>query len=129
MADYLLHRRKFLAATSAVAASPLALRTLAHAAPAAHAHADDTCHCTYASPAEAMKAPREKLAYVPAIHVGTDVAKPDYLAVVDVDRKSKTYSQVVHRAAMPGVGDELHHFGWNACSSYHGVPTQKRQYL
>src|SRR5207237_7537978 len=105
----------FLTATAVATASPVALSVFAHE----HKHApdDDTCHCTYASPAEAMKAPREKLAYVPAIHVGTDVARPDYLAVVDVDPASKKYSQVVHRAAMPGIGDELHHFGWNACSS------------
>ena len=25
---------------------------------------------------------------------------------------------------MPHVGDELHHFGWNACSSCHGDPAQ-----
>jgi selenium-binding protein 1 len=76
-----------------------------------------------------MKAPREKLAYVPAIYVGTDVGRPDYLAVVDVNPDSKTYSQVVHRAAMPTPGDELHHFGWNACSSCHGDATKKRRYL
>src|SRR5437879_1023105 len=128
MADDLLQRREFLAATAAAAAaSSIAWPLLADEHK--HAQPDDTCHCTYASPADAMKAPREKLAYVPAIHVGTDVAKPDYLAVVDVDPASKTYSQIVHRAAMPGVGDELHHFGWNACSSCHGDATKKRQYL
>ena len=51
---------------------------------------------------------------------GTSVQKPDYLATIDVDPKSSTYSQVIHRLPMPYVGDELHHFGWNACSSCHG---------
>jgi selenium-binding protein 1 len=123
-----MHRRQFLSATAAMAAASSLPRPIG-AEDAKHVHADDTCHCTYASPADAMKAPREKLAYVPAIYAGTDVAKPDYLAVVDVDPKSKTYSKVVHRAAMPTPGDELHHFGWNACSSCHGDATKKRQYL
>ena len=30
---------------------------------------------------------------------------------------------------MPNVGDELHHFGWNACSSCHGDPQQARRFL
>src|SRR5262245_17374960 len=123
-----MDRREFLSrSAAAAAASSLAwpLRAEDHK----HAKADDTCHCTYASPVEAMKAPREKLAYVPALHAGMDVDKPDYMAVVDVDPDSKTYAKVLHRAAMPSVGDELHHFGWNACSSCHGDATKKRQYL
>jgi selenium-binding protein 1 len=39
------------------------------------------------------------------------------LAVVDLDSKSPTYGQVIRRVEMPGAGDELHHFGWNTCSS------------
>lgn len=38
------------------------------------------------------KGPKEKLIYVPAIVA--DASRPDYLATVDVDRSSKTYSQV-----------------------------------
>ncbi len=38
-----------------------------------------------------------------------------------------TYSQVIHRLPMPNVGDELHHFGWNACASCHGH--RARRYL
>jgi selenium-binding protein 1 len=71
----------------------------------------------YPTPLEASKSPPEKLAYVIATYGGTERSKPDYLAVIDVDPKSKTYSQVVHRLKMPHVGDELHHFGWNACAS------------
>ncbi len=37
--------------------------------------------------------------------------------MVDVDRESPGYGEIVHRTEMPNIGDELHHFGWNACSS------------
>ena len=87
----------------------------------------DACHPTYASVQDAIAAPRETHAFVPAIYVGTDTKKPDYMATVDVDPNSKTYGQVVGRFSMPTVGDELHHFGWNACSSCHGKG--HRQYL
>ena len=43
-----------------------------------------------------------------------------FLATIDVDPKSESYSKVIHRLEMPGIGDELHHMGWNACSSCHG---------
>lgn len=81
---------------------------------------ESCCDRTYESPASAMKAPPETVAYVPAIYAGTATKKPDYLATVDLDPDSKTYSQIIHRLHMPNVGDELHHFGWNACSSCHG---------
>jgi methanethiol oxidase len=70
----------------------------------------------YPSPRLAMKAPPEKLAYV--AEFDPERARPDRLAVVDVDPQSTTYSTIVGRVAMSGVGDELHHFGWNACSSH-----------
>jgi selenium-binding protein 1 len=63
----------------------------------------------------AMEAPREELAYVAVINPAG--AKPDAIAVMDVNPTSATYSQVVGRANMPNTGDELHHFGWNACSA------------
>ncbi|MSU80661.1 MAG: selenium-binding protein [Gemmataceae bacterium] len=74
----------------------------------------------FATPADAIKSPREKLAYVVATYAGTGLKKPDYLATVDLDPASKTYAQVIHRLKMPNVGDELHHFGWNACASCEG---------
>lgn len=83
------------------------------------ARADDKGR-TFATPAEARNSPPEKLAYVIGLYGGTEVKKPDYLATIDLDPASKTYSQVVHRLPMPNVGDELHHFGWNACASCHG---------
>ena len=36
---------------------------------------------------------------------------------------------MISRLEMPGIGDELHHMGWNACSSCHGDPTKERRYL
>ncbi len=84
---------------------------------------------SYASPREAIDAPRESLVYVPAVRVGTVVQEPDYLATVDVDPNSPTYSRVIHRLPMPTIGDELHHFGWNACSSCHADHARMRRYL
>ena len=69
----------------------------------------------YPSPRLAMKAPPEKLAYVASFD--PERRHPDQLAVVDVDPASASYSQIVGKVDMPNPGDELHHFGWNACSS------------
>ncbi|XP_019089468.1 PREDICTED: selenium-binding protein 2 isoform X2 [Camelina sativa] len=83
----------------------------------------------YATPLAAMAGPREKLIYVTALYSGTGRDKPDYLATVDVDPSSPTYSSVIHRLKMPYVGDELHHTGWNSCSSCHGDASADRRYL
>ena len=94
------------------------------------AHNGHACHGPgYASPLEAMKAPREKVLYTVALYDNTGIEAPGYLATVDVDPSSATYSQVIQRAAMPGVGDELHHFGWNACSSCHNDEGKARRFL
>src|SRR5690242_10728151 len=69
----------------------------------------------YPSPAMAMEAPPEKLAYVAML--SPTKGKPDAMAVIDVDSQSKSYGRMVSRLDMPHAGDELHHFGWNACSS------------
>ncbi|MEO7194230.1 MAG: selenium-binding protein SBP56-related protein, partial [Pseudonocardiaceae bacterium] len=69
----------------------------------------------YRSPAEAAAAPAEKLAYVVAFD--RLAQRPDALTVLDVDPGSPRYGQVVGWAELPTLGDELHHFGWNACSS------------
>jgi len=86
----------------------------------------------YPSPKLAMQAPAEKLAYVAALNANGS-NQPDALVVVDVDRGSDKYGQVVGRVDMPNVGDELHHFGWNACSSalcpYAPHPHVERRYL
>jgi len=69
----------------------------------------------YRSAAEAIAAPQEQLAYVVAFDRAAE--RPDALTVVDVDPASGTYGSLVGWADLPTVGDELHHFGWNACSS------------
>jgi methanethiol oxidase len=69
----------------------------------------------YPSPKLAMTAPRETLAYVAVID--PERRRPDALAVLDVDPQSAAYGQVVGRLDLPYAGDELHHFGWNACSA------------
>ncbi|PWV37732.1 MAG: selenium-binding protein [Desulfurococcaceae archaeon] len=86
----------------------------------------------YPSPRDAMRAPPEDLAYVAGLYVGTGIDRPDFLAVVDVNPNSPTYGKVVGRVDMPYVGDELHHFGWNACSSAfcpYAKPYVERRYL
>jgi selenium-binding protein 1 len=84
----------------------------------AQAH-DDHDHAGpgYASPAVARQQPPEQFVYVASLYEGTGIDRPDFIAVVDVDPSSSSYGQIVHRTEMPNVGDELHHFGWNACSS------------
>ncbi len=69
----------------------------------------------YPSPRMAMKAPSETLAYVATFD--PERKEPDAIAVVDVDPNSSSYSKIVGQTYMPNLGDELHHFGWNACSS------------
>ena len=66
----------------------------------------------HASPAEAQRAPAEELLYLACLHEGTGVEKPDFLAVIDAEE-----GRIVHETPMPNVGDELHHYGWNRCSS------------
>jgi selenium-binding protein 1 len=88
----------------------------------------------YSSPGEAAAAPRETLAYVAILNTGTNGdRRPDALGVLDVEEGSSTYGQLVGRLDMPNVGDELHHFGWNACSSalcpWAAHPHVERRYL
>ena len=72
----------------------------------------------YATPGEAAAAPAEELAYVATLNTGTNGdSAPDALTVLDLQPGSDTYGQLVGRVDMPNVGDELHHFGWNACST------------
>ncbi len=70
----------------------------------------------YPSPRHAMDAPTEDLAYVALLNPAKE--RPDAMGVVDVKPGSPTYGQLVGQVDMPNVGDELHHFGWNACSSH-----------
>jgi methanethiol oxidase len=86
----------------------------------------------YPSARLAMQAPVERLAYVALLNPKQD-GRPDGMAVVDVDPTSASYGRLVGRLDMPNAGDELHHFGWNACSSalcpYAPHPHIERRYL
>uniref|UniRef100_A0A8D0XSC1 Methanethiol oxidase n=1 Tax=Sus scrofa TaxID=9823 RepID=A0A8D0XSC1_PIG len=73
--------------------------------------------------------PREEIVYLPCIYRNTSTEAPDYLATVDVDPKSPQYCQVIHRLPMPNMKDELHHSGWNTCSSCFGDSTKSRTKL
>ena len=86
----------------------------------------------YPSARLAMAAPPEKHAFVSALAPpGTN--RPDALYVIDTDPGSPTRYQIVGRLDLPNVGDELHHFGWNACSTalcpYAPHPHVERRYL
>ncbi|XP_003384485.1 PREDICTED: selenium-binding protein 1-like isoform X1 [Amphimedon queenslandica] len=83
----------------------------------------------YATPLDAMKGPREKLLYIPCIYTNTATKKSDYLATIDCDPDSKDYGKVIHRLSMPYAEDEIHHTGWNACSSCFGDAGKKRNKL
>ncbi|MGH9129919.1 MAG: selenium-binding protein SBP56-related protein [Acidimicrobiales bacterium] len=89
----------------------------------------------YRSAGEAAAAPAERLAYVAAFDRTGEL--PDALCVVDVNESSADFGGVVGWADLPSRGDELHHFGWNACSSAlmhaghetHGEGLQRRYLL
>jgi selenium-binding protein 1 len=70
----------------------------------------------YPSPKEAMGAPREEIGYVGLMDPTR--RRPDALGIVDLDPDSPTYARLVDRVHMPSPGDEIHHVGWNACSSH-----------
>jgi len=85
----------------------------------------------YPSPKMAMEAPPERIAYVSLLNPQENGR--DALGVIDVDPASKGFGHLVGQVDMPKSGDELHHFGWNACSSclcpYSLHPHMERRYL
>jgi methanethiol oxidase len=80
----------------------------------------------------AMQSPPEKLAYLALINPKKQGAA-DAIGVVDLDPASSSYGRLIGQTDMPHAGDELHHFGWNACSSclcpYAPHPHMERRYL
>jgi len=86
----------------------------------------------YPSPALAAEAPAEELAYVALLAPGGN-GKKDALGVVDTNPASPDYGRLVGKLEFPTGGNELHHFGWNACSShlcgYAPNPHIDRRYL
>src|SRR5215216_7950441 len=90
----------------------------------------------YPSAALAGEGPAERLAYVALLAAesnGKENSQTDALGVVDVDPASSEYGRLVGRLDFPNAGNELHHFGWNACSShlcgYAPNPHMERRYL
>ncbi len=85
----------------------------------------------YPSPGLAAEAPPETVAYM--VTFDPTAAQPDRLVTIDVDPASDTYGKPIGSVDMPNTGDELHHFGWNACSSalcpYAPHPHVERRYL
>src|SRR5690606_4025004 len=71
----------------------------------------------YPTPRMAMDAPPETLAYV--VLSGRDGhGGSDAIGVIDTDPASPEYGRLVGKVEFPNGGNELHHFGWNACSSH-----------
>jgi methanethiol oxidase len=88
----------------------------------------------YPTASDATAARPERVGYVATINTSTNGnGRPDALAVLDLDEHSSTFGELVNRVEMPNVGDELHHFGWNACSSalcpWMPHPHVERRYL
>jgi methanethiol oxidase len=85
----------------------------------------------YPSPRLAMEAPRETLAYVALLR--PDKKEPDALGVVDLNPQSPLHGKMVSKMPFTHLGDELHHFGWSACSAalcpMSGHPFTERRYL
>ena len=71
----------------------------------------------YASPTLAAEASPEQLAYVAMIAAGGNGTR-DAIGVVDVDPSSTSFGRLVGQTDLPTGDNELHHFGWNACSSH-----------
>ena len=86
----------------------------------------------YASPTLAAEAPAETLAYVAMIAPDGN-GKRDAIGVVDTDPSSPSFGKLVGETKLPTSGNELHHFGWNACSShlcaYAPNPHMERRFL
>jgi selenium-binding protein 1 len=85
----------------------------------------------YPSAKQAAEAPPEELAYLAMLSPSGD--RSDAIGVVDVKSGSKSYGRLVGQFEMPNRSDELHHFGWNACSAslcpWAPHPHVERRYL
>uniref|UniRef100_A0A7E4V731 Methanethiol oxidase n=1 Tax=Panagrellus redivivus TaxID=6233 RepID=A0A7E4V731_PANRE len=82
----------------------------------------------YATPEDAVNGPREKFLFVATPSADIDKAN-DALVTIDVDPESPTFKTVVSKLIFPHKGDEVHHMGWNACSSCHGCASVARSHL
>lgn len=66
--------------------------------------------------------------YVTATRTDQNPKGNDIVAVVDVNPSSNNYCQVIKEIDI-GIGEEVHHSGWNACASCFGCQGVKRKYL
>ena len=86
----------------------------------------------YPSPKMAMQAPPERLAYVALLNDGKN-GNHDSMGVVDLDPSSSAYGRMVGQVDFGRGDNELHHFGWNACSAclcpQSPHPHMERRYL
>lgn len=93
---------------------------------------DKTSSCNngpgYSSPSEAVNGPREKVLFVACPCADPDQG-PDAVVVIDVDPDSDNYGKFIDKLAFPNKGDEVHHIGWNACSSCYGCKNVQRSHL
>ena len=87
----------------------------------------------YPSPRAAQQAPPETMAYVALINPTPEDGRPDAIVTIDCDRASSRFGETIGCVELPNAGDELHHFGWNACSAalcpYAPHPHVRRRYL
>jgi hypothetical protein len=70
----------------------------------------------YPSPGMAMQAPPERIAYVALLNVGKNGMR-DAMGVIDLDPHLPDYGHLVDQVDFASGDNELHHFGWNACSA------------
>uniref|UniRef100_A0AC34R7N0 Methanethiol oxidase n=1 Tax=Panagrolaimus sp. JU765 TaxID=591449 RepID=A0AC34R7N0_9BILA len=82
----------------------------------------------YSSPSEACKGPHEKILFVACPSTKPN-EKPDGLVIIDVDPESPNYCKPISTLLFPNHGDEVHHMGWNACSSCFGCRNIQRTHL
>ena len=56
--------------------------------------------------------PHERFLYVTTL--AQSPTDPDFVAVIGADPSRPDFGRIVNRVDMPGVGDELHHFGYSS---------------
>uniref|UniRef100_A0A0N5CD00 Methanethiol oxidase n=1 Tax=Strongyloides papillosus TaxID=174720 RepID=A0A0N5CD00_STREA len=82
----------------------------------------------YKSPEDAIKnGGREKVLFVTCPN--TKEGEHDIIACVDVDPESETFTKVINYVKLPYENDEVHHSGWNTCSSCYDDSSLVRSHL